>query len=1032
MRIRPAVFFGELRVPVFLNRILLACLATGLHCNVSQAANQPVLETGAELQARMEWQAALPEPETDDPMARCAYFHRRGWANFSLGRYDQATNDLRQALALNSLGLSPRDEWCKRWRIQDDLDKTFAAAGEYLPRVAFLHTLSDELRNENRRRYFMVQLKLAQSHLAFGMLEKAEAAFEHATAVLQELPAANDWQREQYNIRDRYYKAASELKEARGRYAEAEQSFRVALSNAEQYANLWAASGDPAFGRVVQDNKTGNILRLAANLTVQGRHGESRRLVGEALARTLALNSFHTANTSGVLSLLGNIDLRQGRLDEAARYFDLAFQALGGSAAKPYSIALARIRDRIGLIHVMQDRWDEALTVYELRDTDLRSNPGQAAMLDSGNIDWAMALIKTGRPAAAVAMLKEVLHSAQARQSANPLEMAYVQGYLGIALLEQGEHIPALRQFQGALPALLKAVDGDSAGFVAIHRQRVILDRYLELLASLYASGHAPPDLDAPNEAFAIADIARNSSVQRAITASANRAAIPDAHLAQLVRREQDAANQMRSLNTILDRLASNRVTDPLQANMKAIQREIDRLRQEQVELKKELAEKHSDYADLVSPRLVAPADIQKTLRPFEAVISIYSTPRQTLVWSVTPGAVDFRIVPIAREQLSRDVKELTRSLTFAEGKINAFDAETSHRLFSRLLGPDASEWVNGKLLNIIPHGTLGQLPFAVLLTDPVGKAQEANHAEWPWLIAKSAIAQQSSASAFLALRHAAANRREQKPFVGFGDPVFMADAQPAVQRGLRLRNLALTPLEDETLGIVEQARRGIYTARSIGERKDVPLAQVFSRLPALPDTAEELREIAVTVGADPQTDLFLGARATESNVKNTDLSHHRIVAFATHGLVPQGVSGLDQPALALSNPALVGDTNNDGLLSLDEVLGLKLDAEWVVLSACDTASADGSGAEAASGLGRAFFFAGARSLLVSNWAVETGSARLLTTGLFTQQKNNPAMARAEALRQAMLGVMNSDIEDYSHPLFWALFTLMGDGTSVY
>jgi len=161
------------------------------------------------------------------------------------------------------------------------------------------------------------------------------------------------------------------------------------------------------------------------------------------------------------------------------------------------------------------------------------------------------------------------------------------------------------------------------------------------------------------------------------------------------------------------------------------------------------------------------------------------------------------------------------------------------------------------------------------------------------------------------------------------------------------------------------------------------------------------------------------------------------VVMFATHGLIPGDLNGLTQPALALSAPN-VADIDGDGLLTLDEVLALKLNADWVVLSACNTATGDGAGAEAVSGLGRAFFYAGTRALLVSNWPVETTSARELTTDLFKRQAQNPMLARAEAMRQAMVGLIDGPgyvdpdsrqaVFSYAHPIFWAPFSLVGDG----
>ncbi|MBI2586930.1 MAG: CHAT domain-containing protein [Rhodospirillales bacterium] len=213
-----------------------------------------------------------------------------------------------------------------------------------------------------------------------------------------------------------------------------------------------------------------------------------------------------------------------------------------------------------------------------------------------------------------------------------------------------------------------------------------------------------------------------------------------------------------------------------------------------------------------------------------------------------------------------------------------------------------------------------------------------------------------------------------------------------------------------------------------------------MSALPPLPDTADEVRSIAVAMNADLTKSVFLGKDASEGRVKSMDLSGFKVLAFATHGLVPGDLDGLTQPALALSSPKVDGG-NDDGLLTMGEILGLKLDADWVVLSACNTGAGEGAGAEAVSGLGRAFFYAGTRALLVSNWPVETTSARSLTTDLFRRQAAEPGLSRAEALRQAMVGLIDGSGHvdaksgkttfSYAHPLFWAPFTLIGDGSGL-
>jgi CHAT domain-containing protein len=209
-----------------------------------------------------------------------------------------------------------------------------------------------------------------------------------------------------------------------------------------------------------------------------------------------------------------------------------------------------------------------------------------------------------------------------------------------------------------------------------------------------------------------------------------------------------------------------------------------------------------------------------------------------------------------------------------------------------------------------------------------------------------------------------------------------------------------------------------------------------LNMLPRLPETAEEVMSIAQATGADVARDVFLGERANEQTVKTMNLSGYRVIAFATHGLLPRDLDGLTQPALALTAPEVAG-IQGDGLLTMEEILGLRLDADWIALSACNTASGNGAGAEAVSGLGRAFFYAGARALLVTHWPVETTSAKVLVTDVFRRQAQQPEPSRAEALRQAMLRHLdgpgfvdrgsNRIVFSYAHPIFWAPFSLVGD-----
>jgi len=185
---------------------------------------------------------------------------------------------------------------------------------------------------------------------------------------------------------------------------------------------------------------------------------------------------------------------------------------------------------------------------------------------------------------------------------------------------------------------------------------------------------------------------------------------------------------------------------------------------------------------------------------------------------------------------------------------------------------------------------------------------------------------------------------------------------------------------------------------------------------------------MALTLGST-NDNLFLGERATEKNAKTQDLSDCRVLAFATHGLVAGDLKGVAEPALVLTPPA-AGTEDDDGLLTASEVATLKLNSDLVVLSACNTASADGTpGADALSGLAKAFFYAGSRALLVSHWPVASDASVQLTTKMLQETANDNKIGRAEALKRSMLSLMNSpDKPHYAHPMFWAPFVVVGEG----
>jgi CHAT domain-containing protein len=175
---------------------------------------------------------------------------------------------------------------------------------------------------------------------------------------------------------------------------------------------------------------------------------------------------------------------------------------------------------------------------------------------------------------------------------------------------------------------------------------------------------------------------------------------------------------------------------------------------------------------------------------------------------------------------------------------------------------------------------------------------------------------------------------------------------------------------------------------------------------------------------------LYLGAAATEAKIKQLSedgsLAKYKIVHFATHGAVAGQLSPTSEPGLILTPPAQASDTDN-GYLSASGIAGRKLDADWVILSACNTAAAV-HGVPKHSLVLRAFFYAGARSLLVSHWEVNSDDTVKLITKAVAELKANLNIGRAEALRRSMLSMITTGKDYEAHPAFWAPFVLAGEG----
>ncbi|WP_314955390.1 CHAT domain-containing protein [Bradyrhizobium cosmicum] len=454
------------------------------------------------------------------------------------------------------------------------------------------------------------------------------------------------------------------------------------------------------------------------------------------------------------------------------------------------------------------------------------------------------------------------------------------------------------------------------------------------------------------------------------------------------------------------------------------------------------IAAQFSDYAALVTKAPIAIEDVQKQLRSNEAMLLFTTTSRATFVWTVTRADVRWHAAELGEKQLIEAVGALRCGLdaeawldkasTCAQklGRKNSlgadeplpFDQERAVALYQALLGPVARD-IDGKELILVPSGPLATLPFQVLLTEKPDAG--GDRTKVPWLVRRFATTVLPSVSSLKALRQVARKTAASKPFLGVGNPLLDGDgssdlSMARAKLARQIQTCAAIPPQP-----AQVAQRNLRAVDALsGGTADI--AQLRRQMP-LPETALELCAVANTF-SPVKGDVVLAGDATETKMKalgqSGDLAKYRVLHFATHGALAGQVRGSIEPGLILSPPTAPTSTD-DGYLSSSEISGLKLDADWVILSACNTAGGQAANSEAFSGLARAFFYAGTRALLVSHWAVNSDAAVAITTGTIDAMNGHPDVGRAEALRRSISALVAKGGEN-ARPGTWAPFVLVG------
>ncbi|MGY3239385.1 MULTISPECIES: CHAT domain-containing tetratricopeptide repeat protein [unclassified Bradyrhizobium] len=825
--------------------------------------------------------------------------------------------------------------------------------------------------------------------------------------------------------------------EARGQFSEAEASYRLAEQRKRAGMKAIMDSDNPPAETVVLQSIDFMVLNQARMKARQGRLAEAEVDARRALlSRLKDTGKYNPVMPRYVMGLAGVL-VDEGRYEEAEQLGRVALEINKTVGVPDDSQSTVQLLSQLAGILNLRRKNAEANEMFARIDKAVANWDPQRRQVIELNPGRILALYNSGQLDAGIAAAEQLVKKQVGRVGENHFDAASARGTLAIGLMRARRDADAIREFKAAIPIMMananENADDENTTVLAARSQRLqtIVESYLLLLARSEGTGGAVGE-----ETFSLADAIRGRSVQQALAASSARAAAKDPALAELVRKEQDLTKQVNAQLGTLNNVLAIPSAERDEKGAQQIQASIAALRGERDKARREIKQKFPVYADLVSPKPPSVADIRATLSDNEAMLSFYFGQNGSFVWAVPKsGPVAFAAVNASSGEIETKIRKLREALEPQAAMISdipPFDLKLGYELYALLLKPVESGWKPARNLIVVTNGALGLLPLSLLPTAPVELAADEDplfvgYRNVPWLARTHAVSTVPSAAALRTLRQLPPGKPGRGELVAFGDPYFNKDQEAEAE---------VSDGKVQVADVGGNVTRGMPLKRRSSPKLDGVDSAELGLLPRLPDTADELKSIALALQADPSKVLFLGKNATENAVKTMNLSGFRILAFATHGLVPGELNGLTQPALALSSPAVTGE-GGDGLLTMEEILGLKLDADWVILSACNTGAGAGAGAEAASGLGRAFFYAGTRALLVTNWSVHSQSARQLVTDLFKRQADDPKLSRSEALRQAMMalvdgpGYLNSEGKTefaYAHPLFWAPYTIIGDG----
>jgi CHAT domain-containing protein len=873
--------------------------------------------------------------------------------------------------------------------------------------------------------------------------------YEQAKAIWQ------DWLPPTHPVIAGIDKNLAALYDGQGNYGRAEEFYQRALEIRHQALGerhpLYAAS----------------LRNLATFYAEQERADLALRLYEKALAIEKLVLPKYDPDIAATMVSMGDLYRQRETYQDAEQSYREALDRLSHTRepSDPNDVMVASAMADLGQTYADDKQYDLAerqmLGALDIRHRRLGFNHPDVARSEVELADFYDA---RGRFSEAEGLLRDAIRIHTNTTGEDPTYVARINGDLAHVLAEEGKLPEARLLFDQARRVMIETqrnqagIDDDTlrAVFAA---ERGMLRNYAQLLAELAArESFYPKSPPATDTAFEVVEQAKSSAAQAALAMAATRWAAANPDTAHLVVEVQSLRNQRQALARSIAAQAARRQSPGAPGQLDALLAQAAKVDQNISSVSEALLRKFPKYAEIANPVPIGIGDAVALLKSNEALISFFTLDDNVMAWFLRRDRKSiYRVLRFDHAQLAHAVENLRESIENSSGRyetVGPYDVADAYLLYRVLLAPFEAQLTGVTHLIIVPDDVLIAIPFAALVTNDKGDAfgelaeeyrtgtaptDEQLRLAYPriaWLVKQPyTTSEVPSATALSVLRSATTRRiaalrghREARGYlrlIGVGDPVLRGEC--ARTRG---GDMVSSDLESETVEAIRD-----HFSRLCGAR-------------------QELLTEAAALDAPIDQSLYMGPRATKPQLvalNHDQLGRARIVVFATHALTGGFPSEVREPALVMTPPEVPTPEDN-GLLSLTDIVDLHLTwTDWVILSACNTFSTRGGG-EGFNGLARAFFHAGAPSILASQWSVDDQATRDLMTRVLTvyaranlpqgdpmRRRTAPGLhtasqtSRAEALRQGELSLITAENSPayFAHPYAWAPFVVVGEGGPV-